>query len=115
MVLAAIGIYGVVGFLVTQRTQEIGVRMALGASPKSILQMIMANVARWTVVGAVLGLLGSWYAVRLLQSLLFQVSARDPWTIAAALAVLLVTAFLAAWLPARRAMRVDPLEALRYE
>jgi len=115
VVLAAIGMYGVVGFLVSQRTREIGVRMALGASPKSILTMIMGNVARWTIAGALLGLLGSWYAARLLQSLLFQVSRRDPWPLVAALALLLVAAFLAAWVPARRAMRVDPIEALRYE
>ena len=115
LVLAAIGIYGVVGFLVTQRTREIGVRMALGASPRTIWKMVMSNVAQWTIVGAVFGLLGSWYAAKLLQSLLFQVSTRDPWPVALALAVLLATAFVAAWLPARRAMRVDPVEALRYE
>jgi predicted permease len=115
VVLAAIGIYGVVGFLVAQRTQEIGVRMALGASPKTILKMIMANVARWTAAGAFLGLLGSWYAVKLLQSLLFQVSVRDPWPTGAALALLLLAGFVAAWIPARRAMRIDPIEALRYE
>ncbi len=115
VMLAAIGIYGVVGFLVAQRTQEIGVRMALGASPQTILKMVMANVARWTIGGALLGLLGSWYAVKLLQSLLFQVSVRDPWPVGAALSLLLVAAFVAAWMPARRAMRVDPIEALRYE
>jgi ABC-type antimicrobial peptide transport system permease subunit len=115
VVLSAIGIYGVVGFLVAQRTQEIGVRMALGASPKTILKMIMANVAGWTAAGAFLGLLGSWYAVKLLQSLLFQVSVRDPWPAGAALALLLLAAFVAAWIPARRAMRIDPIEALRYE
>ncbi|MGB9464902.1 MAG: FtsX-like permease family protein, partial [Candidatus Acidiferrum sp.] len=115
VMLAAIGIYGVVSFLVAQRTQEIGVRMALGASPQTILKMVMANVARWTIGGALLGLLGSWYAVKLLQSLLFQVSVRDPWPVGAALSLLLVAAFVAAWIPARRAMRVDPIEALRYE
>jgi len=115
LLLAAIGIYGVVGFLVTQRTREIGVRMALGASPQAIWKLVMANVAQWTAVGAVVGILGSWYAVKLVQSLLFQVSARDPWPVAAALAVLLVAAFAAAWVPARRAMRVNPIEALRYE
>jgi hypothetical protein len=115
VVLAAIGIYGVVGFLVSERTREIGVRMALGASPQSILKMIMGNVARWTIAGALLGLVGSWYAVKLLESLVFQVSVRDPGPVFGALALLLVAAFLAAWVPARRAMRVDPMEALRYE
>ena len=115
VILAAIGIYGVVGFIVGQRTQEIGVRMALGASPKAIWKMVMSHVARWTMAGTALGLLGSWYAVRVLQSLLFQTSARDPWTAAAALSVILAAAFFAAWVPAKRAMRVNPIEALRYE
>jgi putative ABC transport system permease protein len=115
VLLAAIGVYGVVGFLVSERTREIGVRMALGASPQSILKMILGNVARWAIAGALLGLVGSWYAVKLLKSLLFQVSVRDPWPVLAALGLLLVAAFLAAWMPARRAMRVDPMEALRYE
>jgi putative ABC transport system permease protein len=115
VVLAAIGIYGVVGFLVAQRTQEIGVRMAMGASPLAILKMIMVNVAQWTVAGALLGLLGSWYAAKLLQSFLFQVSIRDPWPVVAAMVLLFIAAFVAAWMPARRAMRVDPIEALRYE
>jgi putative ABC transport system permease protein len=115
VVLAAIGIYGVVGFLVAQRTQEIGVRMALGASPQAILKMVMANVARWTIAGALAGVLGSWYAVKLLQSLVFQVSVRDPWPMGVAIALLFLAAFAAAWVPARRAMRVDPIEALRYE
>jgi putative ABC transport system permease protein len=115
VMLAGIGIYGVVGFLVSQRTQEIGVRMALGASPRTVMKMIMANVARWTIAGALLGLVGSWYAVKLLQSLLFEVSVRDPWPAGAALLLLLISAFVAAWVPARRAMRIDPIEALRYE
>jgi putative ABC transport system permease protein len=115
VLMAGIGIYGVVGFLVSQRTREIGVRLALGASPRTIMKMVMANVARWTIAGALLGLLGSWYALKLLRSLLFEVSVRDPWPAAAALLLLLIAAFLAAWVPARRAMRVDPIEALRYE
>lgn len=115
VLLAAIGIYGVVGFLVAQQTREIGVRMALGASPQGILKMVLSNVARWAITGAALGLLGGWFCMRLLESLLFEVRARDPLLLGVALFVLLAVAFFAAWIPARRASRVDPLVALRYE
>jgi putative ABC transport system permease protein len=115
VLLAAIGIYGVVGFLVAQRTREIGVRMALGASPQGILKMVLSNVARWAISGAALGLLGAWFCARLLESLLFEVRVHDPFLLGSALCVLLAVAFLAAWIPARRAMRVDPMVALRYE
>jgi predicted permease len=113
--LAAIGIYGVVGSLVVQQTREIGVRMALGASPQGILRMVLGNVARWALGGAAIGLVGAWFAVRVLQSLLFQVRAHDPLPLGVAVAVLLAAALFAAWMPARRAMRVDPMVALRYE
>jgi predicted lysophospholipase L1 biosynthesis ABC-type transport system permease subunit len=115
VVLAALGIYGVVSFFVSQRTQEIAVRMALGATPRSILRMVLLNVARWTLGGALLGLLGAWFCARLLQSLLFEVRAHDPVLLALALLILLTVAFFAAWVPARRAARVDPMVALRYE
>ena len=115
VLLAAIGIYGVVGFLVAQQTREIGVRMALGATPQGILKMVLSNVARWAIAGAALGLLGAWFCARLLESLLFEVQAHDPFLLGLALFVLLAVAFLAAWIPARRAMRVDPIVALRYE
>ena len=115
VLLAAIGIYGVVGFLVTQQTREIGVRMALGASSGSILKMVLSSVARWTIGGALLGSLGAWFCMRLLESLLFEVKAHDPFLLGGAVLLLLAVAFVAAWLPARRASRVDPLVALRYE
>jgi ABC-type antimicrobial peptide transport system permease subunit len=115
VLLAAIGMYGVVGFLVAQQTREIGVRMALGATPQGILRLVLSSVARWTLSGAALGLLGAWLCSRLLESLLFQVRAHDPLLLGLALLILLAVAFLAAWLPARRAMRVDPMVALRYE
>lgn len=115
VLLAAIGMYGVVGFLVAQQTREIGVRMALGATPPGILKMVLSSVARWTISGAALGLLGAWLSSRLLESLLFQVRAHDPLLLAVALFVLIAAAFFAAWIPARRAMRVDPMVALRYE
>jgi predicted permease len=115
VLLAGIGIYGVVGFLVAQQTREIGVRMALGATPQGIMKMVFSSVARWTVAGAVIGLLGAWFSSRLLESLLFGVRAHDPFLLGLALLILLAVAFLAAWIPARRAMRVDPVTALRYE
>lgn len=115
VLLAAIGIYGVVGFLVEQQTREIGVRMALGATPHSVLKMILSNIARWTIGGAAMGLLGAWFCARLLESLLFQVRAHDPFLLGLALLILLGVGFFAAWIPARRAMRVDPIIALRYE
>jgi ABC-type antimicrobial peptide transport system permease subunit len=115
VLLAAIGMYGVVGFIVAQQTREIGVRMTLGAMPSGILKMVLSSVARWTFSGAALGLLGAWLSSRLLESLLFQVRAHDPLLLTLALLVLLAVAFLAAWIPARRAMRVDPVIALRYE
>jgi putative ABC transport system permease protein len=115
MLLAAIGIYGVVGYLVAQRTQEIGIRMVLGANPSNILRMILLHFLRWTIVGALLGLLGSWFVARLLESLLFEVRVHDPWLLTCAIGLLFVVAFFAAWIPARRATRVDPMVALRYE
>lgn len=115
VVLAAIGIYGVVGYLVAQRTQEIGVRVALGATPHAIFKLVMENVARWTIAGTLLGLAGSWFAGRLLESLLFEVKTRDPWLMGGAFVSLIAVAVVAAWVPARHAMRVDPIEALRYE
>jgi putative ABC transport system permease protein len=115
VLLAAIGIYGVVGFLVAQQTREIGIRIALGATPQSVLRLILSNMVRWTVAGAALGILGAWFCARLLESLLFEVRAHDPFLLVSALFVLLAVAFLAAWIPARRAMRVDPVVALRYE
>jgi putative ABC transport system permease protein len=115
VVLAAIGIYGVVGFLVAQRTHEIGVRMALGATSRGILKMVLWNVACWTSAGAAVGMLAAWFCARLLRSLLFEVSGHDPLLLVAALLTLLVVALIAAWIPARRAARIDPLVALRNE
>ena len=115
VLLAAIGMYGVVGFLVVQQTREIGVRMALGATPQGILRLVLSRVARWTISGTALGLLGAWLCAHLLESLLFQVRSHDPLLLGLALLILLAVAFLAAWLPASRATRVDPTVALRYK
>ncbi len=115
MLLSAIGLYGVISFLVAQRTQEIGVRMALGATPASVARLVLGHAARWTLAGAVLGIACSWFAARWIAGLLFQVTAHDPWVLAVAAALLLAVALMAAWIPSRRAARVDPMEALRQE
>jgi len=80
-----------------------------------VARLVLTHAARWTVAGAVLGIIGSLWAARLLSSLLFQVSAGDPWTLTGAIALLLGTALAAAWIPSRRAARVDPMQALRQE
>jgi predicted permease len=113
LLLAAIGLYGVVSFLVAQRTQEIGVRMALGATPGAIARLVLGHAARWTFAGAALGVIASLFAARLLEAMLFHVSARDPWILAAAVAALWSIAMIAAWVPSRRAARIDPMQALR--
>jgi predicted permease len=115
LLLATIGLYGVVSFLVVQRTQEIGVRMALGATPARIGGLVLRHAARSTAAGAVLGAAGSFFALRLLGAMLFRVPARDPWTLAAVLLTLVAVSLLAAWVPSRRAARVNPVEALRQE
>lgn len=113
LVLAAIGLYGVIAFLVTQRTREIGVRLAIGATPGSVTLMVVRQALQWSAAGLALGLLVSWFASRLLQTMLFDMPARDPatWTLAAL--ALAFTATAAAWIPARRAGRVNPVAALR--
>jgi predicted permease len=115
LLLSAIGLYGVVSFLVAQRTGEIGVRMALGATPGAVARLVLGHAARWTFAGTALGVIGSWFAARSVEAMLFHVSARDPWILAAAVAALWATAMLAAWVPSRRAARVDPMQALRQE
>ncbi|HSB13758.1 MAG TPA: ABC transporter permease [Bryobacteraceae bacterium] len=115
LLLAAVGLYGVVSFLVAQRTREIGVRMALGAAPAAITRDVLKRTVRWAAAGAVAGVIGSIFATRLLQGMLYRVSAADPWTFTGALAVLMGVTLLAAWIPSRRAARVDPMEALRQE
>jgi len=112
MVLTAVGLYGVIAFGVAQRTREIGVRMALGASAASVLRLIAAQTARVALPGLVLGLLGAWAAGRALSSLLHGVSPHDPWSLAAAAALLLAIAVGATAVPARRAARIDPARAL---
>jgi putative ABC transport system permease protein len=115
LLLAAAGLYGVIAYLVAQRTREIGIRVALGAQNSDVLRLMMRHGASLTAAGIVVGLLGSVALTRLLESLLFGVSARDPLTFAAVAALLGAVALLATWVPARRATRVDPMIALRSE
>jgi putative ABC transport system permease protein len=115
LVLAATGIYGVLSGSVTERTREIGVRLALGASRRHILALIVRQGMTLTGLGIVLGLFGAVAASQAIVTLLFGISRLDPITYLGVIAVLVGVSVIACWLPARRAMKVDPLVALRYE
>jgi predicted permease len=114
-ILASIGIYGVVSYSVAQRTREIGIRMALGAKQSDVLRLVLSEGFKLTVVGIGLGLMGAFAATRVLRSLLFEVKPTDPITFFAFSLLLAGVALLASYIPARRAAKVDPLVALRYE
>lgn len=115
LILACIGLYGVMAHGVARRTNEIGIRMALGAKGGNIAWMVLRETLLLVVVGLALGIPAAWFAGRLVSSQLFGLSGADPWTLIAAALVLTVVAMLAGYIPARRASRVDPLTALRYE
>ena len=115
MILAATGIYGVMSYSVAQRTQEIGVRMALGARPLDVLKLVVRQGMMLALIGVVVGLAGALALTRVMSSLLFGVTERDPITFVAVAALLIVVAFIACFVPAHRATRVDPLIALRCE
>ena len=115
VLLATIGIFGVLSYIVNQRMSELGIRVALGATPGRIVAMVLRQAGWWIAIGIGLGLGGAFTLARYLESLLFEVRHGDPWTYAAAVALLLAASVAAALIPARRGARVDPMTALRYE
>lgn len=115
LILAAIGLYGLLAYTVARRTNELGIRMALGANRGEVMWLVIRDAVRLLAVGVIAGLPVAWAAARLIRSMLFGLTAADPATVFAAAAILTAAGVLAGYLPARRAARVDPMAALRYE
>ena len=113
LVLAAVGLYGVISYGVTKRAREVGVRMALGASPRDVARLVLAGGLRAIVAGMIIGLGGALLLTRYLETLLFGIDARDPATFASAVGVLAGVALMAHLIPLRRALRIEPAAALR--
>jgi ABC-type antimicrobial peptide transport system permease subunit len=113
LALSAVGTYGVISYLVTQRRPEIGVRIALGASVRQVSRLVLLQSMRLAVVGVVIGVALAWVATRLLSRMLFNVSPTDPLVLTTVAVTLLLVAGLAAFAPARRAAKIDPVEVLR--
>jgi putative ABC transport system permease protein len=113
--LAAVGLYGVLAYMVARRTREIGIRMAIGAEPKDVSWLVLREVMTMSGIGLAIGLVVAFGLGMLIESQLYGVKASDPFVFAGATVLLAAVAFLAAWLPARRAASVDPMVALRYE
>jgi ABC-type antimicrobial peptide transport system permease subunit len=115
LLLASIGLYGVISYLVGQRTQELGIRIALGAQRKDVLRLVLMDGFKMAIAGVVAGLIASFGLTRLLTGMVYGVSTTDPPTFAAIAVLLIIIALSACYLPARRATKIDPLIALRYE
>jgi putative ABC transport system permease protein len=115
LILAGVGVYGVMAYSVSQRTQEIGVRMASGATANSVFRLVLGQALRLVVVGVVAGLIAAGLLTRLLESMLYETQPLDPWTFALTAMVLVAVATLACYVPARRGTRIAPVEALRAE
>jgi len=115
LLMASLGLYGVISYLVERRTQELGIRIALGAQSRSVLRLVLGDGLKMAIAGVAVGLLAAFGLTRLLTGMVYGVSTTDPATFAAIAILLIVIASLASYLPARRATKVDPMVALRYE